>query len=85
MARNFLNGPNCRNVDATIVKAFGLPHNRILGEDARFEVRADAFNLFNNLNINGGSITTLVTSPTFGQAQNALGSRTVELRARFAF
>lgn len=85
VARNFLNGPNYRNVDATVVKAFGLPHNRILGEDAHFEVRADAFNLFNNLNINGGSITTLVTSPTFGQAQNALGSRTVELQARFAF
>jgi hypothetical protein len=85
VARNSFNGPNYRDVDATIVKAFGLPNNRILGEDAHIEFRADAFNLFNNLNINGGSITTLVTSPTFGQAKSALGSRTIALQAHFTF
>lgn len=85
IARNSLNGPNYRAIDATITKAFGLPKLPVLGEDAHFEVRADAFNVFNNLNLNAGSISNIVTSPNFGQAQKALGSRTVELQARFSF
>jgi len=91
IARNSLPGPHYFDTDATVTKAFGLPNNRILGENAVVEFRADAFNLWNQVNLegggnsNGGSITDNVASSSFGQAQKALGSRTVELQARFHF
>ena len=59
MARNFLTGPNYRDVDATLSKAFGIPKLPVLGENAKFEIRVDAFNLFNNLNFDVGSINTI--------------------------
>ena len=91
VARNFLNGPNYRDVDATLSKAFGIPKLPILGEDAKFEIRVDTFNLLNNLNFAVGSINTSISNdgvtsnPNFGQATAALGSRTIDLQARFSF
>jgi hypothetical protein len=89
--RNSLNGPGYKDVDATLSKAFGLPHIPGLGENARFEFRADAYNLFNNLNFkpggqsNGGSIVDNIAVPSFGQATAALGSRTIDMLVRFSF
>lgn len=83
--RNSLTGPGYRDVDATVSKSFGLPRIPGLGENAKFEFRADAFNLFNNLNFNPGSISNNIQAANFGQAQSALGSRTVTLMARFSF
>jgi hypothetical protein len=93
--RNSLNGPNYNDVDASLSKAFGLPSIPILGENARFEVRADAYNLFNKTNINPSSIDTNLGSANpdgtvspnadFGVAGSALGSRTVQIQARFSF
>ncbi|HEY0786062.1 MAG TPA: TonB-dependent receptor [Acidobacteriaceae bacterium] len=100
VSRNFLTGPSYRDVDATISKGFGLPNVPGIGEGARIEIRADAFNVFNLLNMNTASIrnnisttftdpvsgvATQVSNPNFGQAQSALGSRTVDLQARFSF
>ena len=81
--RNSLNGP-------------GLPRIRGLGESARFEIRADVYNFFNKNNINTESIDTNLggvapdgtvahPNPDFGVAGRALGSRTVQLQARFSF
>ena len=84
-ARNTFNGPGYRDVDGSLTKGFGLPKLPFLGEDARLEIRADFFNLFNNLNLNTGSIDQNITSPTFGQAGSALGSRTINFQARFSF
>ena len=39
-------------MDLTLVKAFGLPKAPVLGENARIELRVDAYNIFNNLNLN---------------------------------
>jgi hypothetical protein len=91
-----LNGPGYNDVDASVSKAFGFPNTRVLGERARLEFRADAYNLFNKLNIEGqsidntlgsanpdGSVTSVNTD--FGVARNALGSRTVQLQSRFSF
>jgi hypothetical protein len=98
--RNVLNGPGYRDLDASLSKGFGLPRIRGLGENARFEVRADVYNLFNNTNINVASIDSVLgsvapngtVSPNsdFGVAggngqQAALGSRTIQLQARFSF
>jgi hypothetical protein len=89
--RNFLTGPGYRNVDATLTKSFGLGRIKGMGEGTAIEVRADAFNVFNNLNFkpggatNGGGIADNITAPNFGQDATALGSRTITLQARFHF
>ncbi len=87
--RNSLNGPNYRDVDMTLQKNFGLPNIKVLGNASFLQIRADAFNLFNMENLTNVNqiISTdgVHSNPAFGQAQNGLGSRTVELQARFQF
>jgi hypothetical protein len=91
---NSLNGPGYSDLDTTLSKAFGLPHIRGLGEDPKFELRVDVFNLFNKLNVTGidNNLGTINTDGTvnsvntdFGVAGGGLGSRTVQLQARFSF
>jgi hypothetical protein len=84
--RNSLNGAGYRDVDATIAKSFGLPNNRVLGEDAKFEMRIDVFNIFNNLNYNENGISNTITNANFGvYTAGALSGRVVTLTARFSF
>lgn len=94
--RNSLSGPGYNDVDVSLAKGFGLPKMPILGESARFEIRADVYNFFNKININTASIDGRLGSvnpdgsianfnTNFGVAGNALGSRTVQLQARFSF
>lgn len=83
--RNSLTGPGYRDVDLTLAKAFSLPKVPVLGEDAKFEVRADAFNLFNNLNFNPTSISNNIANSNFGQATSGLAARVISLSARFSF
>jgi len=93
--RNSLNGPGYNNVDASLAKAFGLPRIPVLGESAKFEIRADIYDLFNKTNINIQSIDgnlgsiapdgTVNPNANFGVAGSALGSRTIQLQARFSF
>jgi hypothetical protein len=85
VARNSFTGPGYRDLDASLTKAFGLPRIPGLGEHAQVEIRADFFNLFNNLNFNPTSITNDITLVDFGQAKRCLGARTINLQARFAF
>jgi hypothetical protein len=84
-ARNSFTGPNYRDVDASLTKAFGLPRMPVLGSNANLEIRADAFNLFNLLNLNPQSIANNVNAPNFGQDTSAIGSRTIDFQARFSF
>lgn len=93
--RNSLTGPHYQDLDASLAKDFGMPSNHVLGEGASFEIRADAYNLFNKTNINTaqidnslGSVSpngTVSPNVNFGLARAALGSRTVQLQARFSF
>jgi len=83
--RNVFPGPGYRNVDITIAKSFGLPNMRVLGENAKFEFKANMLNVFNLLNINSSTISTNIASTNFGQATGALGSRTIDIQARFSF
>jgi hypothetical protein len=92
MHRNSLVGPGYRDLDITLVKGFGLPNNKVLGENARLEFRMDAYNLFNNLNFNPASISNSIGDPTtgtnntnFGQDTAALAARVITLGARFSF
>lgn len=94
--RNSLKGPGYNDLDGTLAKAFGLPSNKILGENANLTFRADAYNLFNKTNLNTGCMDTTLGSvnpdgslasvnANFGNVCGALGSRTVQLQARFSF
>jgi len=83
IARNSFRGPGYFDIDATLSKSFGLPRLRVLGENAKFEIRANFYNLFNKVNLT--NIQANITDIHFGEAQNALSGRTVELQARFNF
>jgi len=93
--RNGLNSPGYNDVDLSLSKAFGMPRIPGLGEKAQFLVRADVYNFFNKTNINSQSIDknlgsvapdgTITPNSNFGVAGSALGSRTVQLQARFSF
>jgi hypothetical protein len=83
VTRNSLTGPGYFDIDATLSKSFGLPKMRVLGENARLEFRANFYNLFNKLNLT--NIQNDVMNTHFGEAQGALGSRTIEMQARFSF
>ena len=95
ISRNSLTGPGYRDVDATATKSFGLPNIPGLGENARFEFRIDAYNVFNNLNFapsgasgngsNNGGISDNIANANFGQATKALAARVVTMQARFSF
>ncbi|MGI4829693.1 MAG: carboxypeptidase regulatory-like domain-containing protein [Janthinobacterium lividum] len=85
VARNSFTGPGYLDLDATVAKSFVLPHVRGLGETPGLEIRADAFNVFNNVNLSPSSVVTNLQLSTFGQAQSALGARVVNLQARFNF
>jgi Carboxypeptidase regulatory-like domain len=83
--RNIFVGPGYRDVDMTLAKSFGLPKAPVLGEGAKLELRVDAYNLFNILNLNPTSIANNVGTSNFGQAQSALAARVLALTARFSF
>jgi hypothetical protein len=91
VGRNSLNGPGYKDVDLTLIKAFGLPLVPVLGENAKLEFRVDAYNLFNNLNFKGGgqnyggSIVDNINAAGFGRAREARAGRVVTLGARFNF
>src|SRR5713226_602993 len=83
--RNSLTGPGYKDVDMTLAKAFGLPNIPVLGENAKFEFRINAYNVFNNLNFKPDSIVNDINATGFGRATSALAARTVTLGARFSF
>jgi hypothetical protein len=83
--RNFLTGPSYKDLDLTLTKAFGLPNMPVLGENSKIEFRLDAYNVFNSLNFNPGSISNNIANSNFGQATQALNGRIVTLGARFNF
>jgi hypothetical protein len=83
--RNSLNLPGYKDLDLTLAKAFGLPKAPVLGENGRIELRVDAYNLFNNLNLNPNDISNNVGSSNFGTITSGLAGRVVTLGARFSF
>lgn len=85
IARNSFNGPGYKDLDGTVTKAFGLPSLPVLGEHANLEIRADAFNLFNNENLDVSQIINDIGVQNFGVIRSALGARVVNLQARFSF
>ena len=83
IGRNAFVGPRYSDLDLAATKAFGLPTMKVLGEGARIEIRANAFNLFNQVNL--VSVESNIFNSKFGRANNALGSRTIEGEFHFKF
>lgn len=85
ISRNSFNMPGYKDLDLTLTKAFGLPKAPILGESAKIELRVDAYNLFNNLNLDPSQIVNNVAATNFGTITGALAGRVLSLGARFSF
>ena len=88
IGRNVFRGPKYRSFDISLVKRFKL--NGLLGmeEGAGLDLRANFFNIFNQLNLANfgfGDSATFADRSQFGRAENALAGRTVELQIRFNF
>jgi hypothetical protein len=85
--RNIVDGPDYRNVNASLLK------NTRLTESVSLQLRAEAFNLFNRpnfdlpdnflgfANVNG----TLFVSPTFGQIRSAQSPRHLQFGVKLLF
>jgi hypothetical protein len=87
IGRNTFRGPRYWSMDLSVVKSFAMPYLH-LGEGANLELRANAFNVLNHLNLAPFGFfdsSTIVEDPHFGAATNALSGRVVEFQARFSF
>jgi hypothetical protein len=75
IGRNSFRGPDFSQVDMSIMKQFGLSSLKVLGEGAKLEIRMNAYNVFNKLNLQPfvfGSASTVVS---FGNT--TVGGKTV--------
>ena len=75
--RNSLSGPAFANVNLALVKHVPL------GNEARLQLRLEAFNLFNRVNY--GLPDNFFGSPTFGQVMTAEAARRMQLGVRLLF
>jgi hypothetical protein len=75
--RSAFRGPGYRNMDFSLIKR--IPIN----ERMRFTIRADFFNLFNNVNL--GVPNSDVTQSNFGLSTTAAPARIIQFAGRFDF
>lgn len=84
--RNSFRGPRFQTVDMSLAKSTSVPFFR--GENAKLDLRANFFNLFNKLNLipfarNASNVS--INDTHFGQASGALAGRVIEFQARLSF
>ncbi|MFZ0744615.1 MAG: carboxypeptidase regulatory-like domain-containing protein [Terracidiphilus sp.] len=78
--RRFFSGPGMENFDAT------LSRNYLVKDNRAFEVRAEAFNLFNHAQFFGaGAVEGNISSGSFGSAVSSMPPRLVQLALRYRF
>jgi outer membrane receptor protein involved in Fe transport len=88
IGRNSFRGPRYFDTDISLVKQIPLSGHLRFGEGANLELRANFFNIFNQLNLapfSFGSPSVTITDPNFGKATAGLAGRVVELQGRFRF
>ena len=93
IGRNSFRGPRYFSTDLSVSKRFNLPKGLRLSESTGLDLRANFFNVFNNLNLlpfGFASDSTRINNgdqpnPNFGRATGGLSGRVVELQARFSF
>jgi Carboxypeptidase regulatory-like domain len=78
--RRFFSGPGINDYDVTLQKSTRLSESKL------FEIRAEAFNLFNHAQFYGpGSVDGNISSPTFGHVIAAASPRLVQFVAKISF
>jgi hypothetical protein len=98
VGRNSFRGPRYQDIDLTVMKQFGLPSMKFVGDASSIQLRMTAYNVFNKLNLApfsfgsnsttvsyGNNGSTPVANPLFGTASAGLAGRVVELQAKFIF
>jgi hypothetical protein len=91
LGRNTFRGPGYAGVDFSLMKSFRMPW--FSQDGARWEFRAEAFNVFNRVNLRppGNSLgaysaaTGLWSNVSFGRSTLAFDPRQIQLALRFAF
>ncbi|HUQ94932.1 MAG TPA: carboxypeptidase regulatory-like domain-containing protein [Bryobacteraceae bacterium] len=78
VGRNVVRGPGWNQFDATFMKYFRIK------EGVRFELRAEAYNLFNHTQFNAVG-TVFTTAATFGRITSTRNERNFMLGARIQF
>jgi TonB-dependent receptor-like protein len=89
VGRNSFRGPHYVSTDLSVIKQTRLPASWHMGEAAMIDIRANLYNVFNQLNLtpfNFFSAGTFADNSTlFGRADGGLAGRVVEFQARFSF
>jgi outer membrane receptor protein involved in Fe transport len=88
VGRNVFRGPKYQSLDLSIVKRFRLDGLLWMREGAGLDLRANFFNIFNQLNFDNfqfGDDSTRADRAQFGVPQRTLAGRTAELQIRFNF
>ena len=79
LPRAFLNGPRYWNAN------MGLMKNFMFTETLKLQLRAEAFNVFNNVNFQNNTQYATITSTSFGQITSAASPRIMQFAFRFEF
>ena len=81
LPRDFFRGPGYARVDAAFVKNFPIPIGR--SEKGRLQIRAEAFNLLNRINLSG--VERSLDATNFSRPTSAYQMRTMQLSVKFLF
>ncbi|MEZ5427426.1 MAG: carboxypeptidase-like regulatory domain-containing protein [Pyrinomonadaceae bacterium] len=79
LGRALIDGPKYFNINAALLK------NIRFGERMRVQLRAEAFNLLNNVNFVQNTQFANINSTSFGQITSAFAARELQFAARFEF
>ncbi len=78
LPRDMFRGPGYANVDLALLKQFG-----VWKEKGKLQVRLEAYNVLNRLNIS--SVQNLINSSNFGFATSGYQNRRVQISVKFLF
>ncbi len=79
VGRALIDGPKYFNINMALLKSIRFT------ETMRIQLRAEAFNLLNNVNFIQNTQFANINSTTFGQITSAFGSREMQFAIRFEF
>jgi hypothetical protein len=82
LGRGTYRGPGYANTDLSMIKNFKTPW--LHGEAANLRFSAEAFNLFNRVNLSDPN-TNLNGTTTFGRSTSARASRNIQFGMRLSF
>lgn len=87
IGRNTFFGPKYFNLDMSVQKRFGLPNLGVLGENPKFDVRFNFFNILNSRNIAplGSASSNRINNGNFTEGTALLAGRVIEMQLRFSF